>query len=90
MKNATHRVVIIKNFNSAIISQAIIFLKDTASESEPGILAEAEKIVEKYMSEGNIPGIVAPKKKPHKKNIMTCLTAGIILLGILSAIIVRL
>ena len=49
MKNATHRVVILKNCNSDLISQAIFFLKDSNTASEPKILAEAEKIVEKYM-----------------------------------------
>ena len=51
MKNATHRVIILKNCNSDIISQAIFFLKEDSTASQPKILAEAEKIVEKYMGE---------------------------------------
>ena len=54
MKNTTHRVVILKNMNSGLISQAILILKDTASENNSALMTEAEKIVEKYMNESAI------------------------------------
>ena len=50
MKNTTHRVVILKNVNSALIEQAILILKDGAEGNETGVMAEAEKVVEKYMN----------------------------------------
>ena len=50
MKNTTHRVVILKNINSDIISQAILILKNAESVSESAVLADAEMIVEKYMN----------------------------------------
>ena len=88
MKNATHRVVILKNCNSAFISQAIFFLKDSAPDSETKLLAEAEKIVEKYMSSGNLSGnLIADIKKPAEKNIIKFLSAGIFFLGIIGVII---
>ena len=49
MKNTTHRVVILKNINSEIISQAILILKNPESFSESAVIAEAERVVEKYM-----------------------------------------
>lgn len=54
MKNTTHRVVILKNVNSNLISQAILIIKDSAIESESVLLREAERIVEKYMHENAI------------------------------------
>lgn len=68
MKNATHRVVILKDCNSDIISQAIFFLKDTKGETESKILAEAEKIVEKYMSSCGNTFSHTPSKKFKKNN----------------------
>ena len=54
MKNTTHRVVILKNINSDLISQAILILKNPDAVSEPAVLAEAERVVEKYMNSGVI------------------------------------
>lgn len=50
MKNTTHRVVILSNVNSALISQAILILKDGASACDGGVMEEAERIVERYMN----------------------------------------
>lgn len=49
MKNTTHRVVILNDVKSEIISQAILILKNPDGVCESAVLAEAEKIVEKYM-----------------------------------------
>jgi len=54
MKNTTHRVVILKNINSDLISQAILILKNPDAVSESAVLAEAERVVEKYMNSGAI------------------------------------
>ena len=68
MKNTTHRVVILKNVNSDLISQAILILKDSAIESDSNLMAEAERIVERYMNTR----AVLPTKNKNK------LTAGIL------------
>ncbi|MBQ6906745.1 MAG: hypothetical protein IJR79_02315 [Clostridia bacterium] len=52
MKNTTHRVVILNNVNSEIISQAILVLKNSESVCDSAVLAEAERVVEKYMDSG--------------------------------------
>lgn len=49
MKNTTHRVVILKDVNSKLISQAILILKNPDSVCESAVLEEAERVVEKYM-----------------------------------------
>ena len=51
MKNTTHRVVILKNVNSDIISQAILILKNSDGVCESAVLEEAERVVEKYMND---------------------------------------
>lgn len=50
MKSTTHRVVILNNVESDIISQAILILKNSEEVSDSSVIAEAEKIVEKYMN----------------------------------------
>ena len=52
MKSTTHRVVILNNVKSEIISQAILVLKSSDGLSESAVLAEAERVVEKYMQNG--------------------------------------
>lgn len=51
MKNTTHRVVILKDVNSNIISQAILILKNSDGICESSVLEEAERVVEKYMND---------------------------------------
>ena len=53
MKNTTHRVVILNNINSEIISQAILILKNCDGVCESAVLEEAERVVEKYMNNDN-------------------------------------
>ena len=64
MKNTTHRVVILKNVNSSIISQAILILKDNQVHSEPSVMAEAERVVEKFMHSHEITKQEEKKKLP--------------------------
>lgn len=54
MKNTTHRVVILNNVNSEIISQAILVLKNSEGVCDSAVLEEAERVVEKYMQDGRI------------------------------------
>ena len=66
MKNTTHRVVILKNVNSNLISQAILIIKGSAIESESVLLQEAERIVEKYMRDNPVP-LSVKRKLPVAK-----------------------
>lgn len=68
MKNTTHRVVILKDVNSDLISQAIIFLKSSEDIYDSTALYEAEKIVEKFMENGYLP---EQKKRLNKNWIYT-------------------
>lgn len=74
MKNTTHRVVILKNINSDMISQAILILKDSANSEDSSILQEAERIVEKYMRKNSV---FTPEKKSSP--IAKLIVAGIAL-----------
>lgn len=91
MKNATHRVVILKDFNSELISQAIIFLKDSCSESEAKILEEAEKVVEKYMqTQKNPPTETCRKHSKLTKTFVKIASVGVfslIAIGIIVALV---
>lgn len=83
MKNTTHRVVILKNVNSDMISQAILILKDSAAENDTNLMLEAERIVEKYMN---------GKKEIPEKNVKIrawVLSAGVALIGIAVAAVAR-
>ncbi len=85
MKNTTHRVVILKNINSDMISQAILFLKDSAEENDTGLILEAERIVEKYMNKK----IPVENLKSNSRLKMGFLSAGIALLCIGLFVILR-
>ena len=63
MKNTTHRVVIINNLKSGLISQAILILKDSEGFAEDSVLREAEEIVSKYM--GNAQGKIKENRKKY-------------------------
>lgn len=54
MKNTTHRVVILNNVKSEIISQAILILKNSDGICESAVLEEAERVVEKYMNDNEV------------------------------------
>lgn len=89
MKNATHRVVILKNINSEIISQAIIFLKDSCAEPESKILAEAESIVEKYMQTAqNTQTPPSTQKKNPRNNIIKIVLAGVFSLALIGITVI--
>ncbi len=62
MKNTTRRVLILKNVNSELIEQAILILKDSASDGDSAVIREAEKVVEKYMDKKSQK--VREEKKP--------------------------
>ena len=64
MKNTTHKVVILENFSSPYIHQAIIILKNHTNGSEEKILFEAEKIVSNYIDR-NADSDIKIYKKPQ-------------------------
>lgn len=49
MKNVTRQVLILKNFSSPEIQQAIIILKNPLCENETKIVAEAESVIDAYL-----------------------------------------
>ena len=85
MKNTTHRVVILKNINSDMISQAILFLKDSAYENDTSLILEAERVVEKYMNKK----MPVENLKSNSRLKAGFLSAGIVLLCIGVFVILR-
>lgn len=82
MKNTTHRVVILKNVNSELISQAILILKDSVRENDSKLMAEAESIVEKYMTCRSVP-VQKNKRKLTVGILSVCIAAvGIALFAV--------
>lgn len=78
MKNTTHRVVILNNVKSDIISQAILILKNPDAACESAILEEAERVVDKYM-QNRLP---EPEKNDGKFMVSFIGTAVILFLGL--------
>ena len=58
-----HRVVILKDVKSDIIASAILILKNSDSACDSSVLAEAERVVARYMQNG----AVMPHEKIRKK-----------------------
>lgn len=75
----TRKVIILNKLNSPLIAQAIFILKDD-TVNEFSAVAEAERIVEEYMS--------APSSKAKKHFLPIALTA-LTALGIILAIIMQ-
>lgn len=69
MKNTTHRVVILNNVNSALISQAILILRDGSTCCDSTVLEEAERVVEKYMKNSGVSAAV-PRRKNRRFFLM--------------------
>lgn len=74
MKNTTHRVVILNNMDSEIISQAILILKNPDEVCDSAVLAEAERVVEKYMQ--NLP---PTEKKNNGRFMVSFLSMAVII-----------
>lgn len=79
MKIQSKQVVVLDNFSSPYIYQAILFLKDYNPAMEDKILAEAEKVVASYFHR---PQSELPAKS--KINIIPWLISGISLLASLA------
>ncbi len=50
MTNNTRRAIIIKDFPSSYVSEAIIFLNDEVKAKDTKIIEEAQKIISEYMN----------------------------------------
>ena len=83
MKNTTHRVVILNNVNSEIISQAILILRNPDCICDSAVLAEAERVVEKYMNSG----LYAEEEKKGRF-MVTFLSAAVLIFTGLCAFVV--
>jgi hypothetical protein len=77
MKELTQKVVILNNFSSPFVSQAIIVLKDYNPKLEGRAIEDAEKIVSEYIERmqkgGHCAKSVRPKGKMVKIVIGLCL-----------------
>ena len=84
MKDFTKKVVILNNFSSPYISEAIIVLKDYNPQLESKVIADAEKIVSDYIkrNEHSVNTSVHSKKPRLFKIFLTLL----IIAGILAAV----
>lgn len=77
MKELTKKVVILNNFSSPYVSQAIIVLKDYNPKLENHAIADAEMIVSKYIEKIQKNG--QPTKAVRKKGKFVKILIGIIL-----------
>ena len=78
MKDFTKKVVILNNFSSPYISEAIIVLKDYNPRLESKVIADAEKIVSDYIkkNEHSAQASVHSKKPRLFKILLTFLIAA--------------
>lgn len=81
MKNITKQVVILDNFTSPYIHQAILILKDYNPSLEGKIIEEAENIVGQYLNTGRY---IPPEK--HKKKVPLWIFATVF--AVLSAFLI--
>lgn len=84
MKNTTKQVVILDNFASPYIHQAILILKNYSPDVEDKIIEDAERIVSEYLNKET-----KTNEKPDKKILMMgAIVIGVIIFaGVLSYII---
>ncbi len=67
MKDLTKKVVILNNFSSPYISEAIIVLKDYNPKLEGHIISEAEKIVSDYINNNTVK--IAKKERSYDTTV---------------------
>lgn len=84
MKELTKKVVILNNFSSPYVSQAIIVLKDYNPQLEGRVIAEAEQIVNRYIA--RIPKNGQPEKAVRKKGKIFKIAVGLILTAVICTI----
>lgn len=67
MSNNTRKIVVLSKIDSPRIEQAIFILRDEAVVSERDAVAEAQKIVNEYLSTLSAPPPLPPPKKIRSK-----------------------
>lgn len=81
MKELTKKVVILNNFSSPYVSQAIIILKDYNPKLESRAISDAENVVSRYIEKiqknGQPPKVVRSKSKILKVLICSVLIVSI-------------
>lgn len=85
MKELTKKVVILNNFSSPYVSQAIIVLKDYNPKLDSKAIADAEMIVSKYIERMQKNG--QPAKAAHKKGRLLKIVVGLVLIALSCAVI---
>ncbi len=87
MKELTKKVVILNNFSSPYVSQAIIVLKDYNPKLEGRAVEDAEMIVGRYIERLKKNG--QPVKAVRKKGKILKIIAGSIITVLICAVICR-
>lgn len=85
MKELTKKVIILNNFSSPYVSQAIVVLKDYNPKLENKAIADAEAIVGRYIERIQKSG--QPVRAIRKKGRFIKIIAGLALSIILCAVI---
>lgn len=85
MKELTKKVIILNNFSSPYVSQAIVVLKDYNPKLESKAVADAEAIVGRYIERIQRNG--QPARTARKKGRFIKIIVGLALSIILCAII---
>lgn len=78
MKDLTKQVVILDNFYSPYIRQAILILRDGAPADRTPIVDDAERIINAYLKKSG-------RKKRSRKLDLICICAAMIGLGLIAA-----
>lgn len=84
MKELTKKVVILNNFSSPYVSQAIIVLKDYNPRLEGKAIEDAEMIVSRYIDKIN--GGQPAKTVRRKNKLFKILIGAVIIIAVCAAI----
>lgn len=84
MKELTKKVVILNNFSSPYVSQAIIVLKDYNPHLEGKAIEDAEMIVSRYIDKIN--GGQPAKTVRRKNKLFKILIGAVIIIAVCAAI----
>lgn len=80
MKELTKKVVILNNFTSPYVSQAIIVLKDYNPKMEGKAIEDAEEIVSRYIEKMQKNG--QPQRTARKKGRLLKIVVGLALIAV--------
>lgn len=83
MKDATKKVVILNNFVSPYVSEAIVILRDYDPRLETKAIADAEKIVSDYIAKLDH---AKPKQRRRKKSKRSKIIAAVLIAAAIALI----